>query len=399
MAQASVAAVRDSLIKCIFFCEFHPTAGPKITYQVPVNYISEETFSSISVYLIPKPELQHKLMTVNMCEMKVIGYPVGIDSAQYDRNRLMFNLCFVCDAKMRTIQYEPIVRKLANYLITLEQETNFILDESKKRQLPKIMSEILHDLNIKRSCSIPINDSTTIYLKVTTVHEAPCEVSDHDVPIFTASRPACTPSQWDLTTQQWDITAMQILPYIDGFRHVAKIAIEADVEVSLVKECIRNMLYYGIVQLIPLFLYSAVYTTTPEIRSLASDIALQKECIAYVARQGRPRPSFRSVFEMYCSFHLSNSVRDICSRTNPHGLGIDERKLVQFGVMKGLLRRIHKYPIDLKMSSNAPSKSKVVGKYCDGTHSYDDICAKTGLSYKELDDILDKDPNVCVCWK
>lgn len=55
-----------------------------------------------------------------MCEMKVIGYPVGLDSAEYDRNRLMFNLCFVCDAKMRTIQYEPIVRKLANYLTTLE---------------------------------------------------------------------------------------------------------------------------------------------------------------------------------------------------------------------------------------------------------------------------------------
>ncbi|KAH7972900.1 hypothetical protein HPB52_018514 [Rhipicephalus sanguineus] len=126
-------------------------------YQVPVNYISEETFSAISVYLIPKPELQHKLITVNMCEMKVIGYPVGIDSAEYDRNRLMFNLCFVCDAKMRTIQYEPIVRKLANYLTTLEQETNFIRNDAKKCQLPEIMSKILHDLNIKRSCSIPIS--------------------------------------------------------------------------------------------------------------------------------------------------------------------------------------------------------------------------------------------------
>ncbi|XP_037274224.1 GATOR1 complex protein NPRL2-like isoform X1 [Rhipicephalus microplus] len=395
----ALGTVRDSPIKCIFFCEFHPTAGPKIMYQVPVNYISEETFSAISVYLIPKPELQHKLITVNMCEMKVIGYPVGIDSAEYDRNRLMFNLCFVCDAKMRTIQYEPIVRKLANYLTTLEQETNFIRNDAKKCQLPEIMSKILHDLNIKRSCSIPINESTTIYLKVTTVHEAPRLVSDHDVPIFTASRPACTPSQWDLTTQQWDITAMQILPFIDGFRHVAKIAVEADVEVSLVKECIRNMLYYGIVQLIPLFLYSAVYATTPEIRTLATDTHVQKECISYVARQGRPRPTFRSIFEMYCSFHLSNSVRDVCARTNPHSLGIDERKLVQYGVMKGLLRRLHKYPIDLKRAADSTSKIKSVSKYFDGAHSYDDICAKTGMSYKELDDILDKDPNVCVCWK
>lgn len=354
-----------------------------------MDYISEETFNAISVYLIPKPELQHKLMTVNMCEMKVLGYPVGIDSDQYDRNRLMFNLCLVCDARMRTIQYESIVRKLAHYLITLEQETNFILDEEKKSQLPEIMAKILHDLNIKRSCSIPINDSTTIYLKVTPVHDDPPPVSDHDVPILREGRPARAPVRWDLTTQQ-------ILPYVDGFRHVAKIAVEADVEVSLVKECIRNLTYYGIVQLIPLFLYSAVYTTTPEIVNLATDHGLQKECIAYVARQGRPKPTFRSVFEMYCSFHQRSSVRDICSRTNPQALGIDERKLVQFGVMKNLLRRLQKFPIDLKGSS---SKAKGVSKYCDGTRSFDEICSKTGLSYRELDDILEKDPNVCVCWK
>ncbi|XP_064484095.1 GATOR1 complex protein NPRL2-like isoform X2 [Ornithodoros turicata] len=389
MAVGGVGGVRDSPIKCIFFCEFHPTAGPKVTYQVPMNYISEETFNAISVYLIPKPELQHKLMTVNMCEMKVVGFPVGIDSDQYDRNRLMFNLCFVCDAKMRTIQYESIVRKLAHYLMTLEQETNFILDEKKKRQLPEIMAKILHDLNIKRSCSIPINDSTTIYLKLTPVHDDPAPASDHDVPILRESRPACAPAQWDLTTQQ-------ILPYIDGFRHVAKIAVEADVEVSLVKECIRNLMYYGIVQLIPLFLYSAVYTVTPDIINLANDPSLQLECISYVARQGRPKPTFRSIFEMYCSFHQRSSVRDICSRTNPQALGIDERKLVQFGVMKNLLRRLQKFPIDLKYPS---SKAKGVSRYCDGTHSLDEICSKTGLSYKELEDILDKDPNICVCWK
>ncbi|KAH7972901.1 hypothetical protein HPB52_018515 [Rhipicephalus sanguineus] len=75
------------------------------------------------------------------------------------------------------------------------------------------------------------------------------------------------------------------------------------------------------------------------------------------------------------------------------------RKLVQYGVMKGLLRRLHKYPIDLKRAGDSTSKMKSVSRYFDGAHSYDDICAKTGMSYKELDDILDKDPNVCVCWK
>lgn len=54
------------------------------------------------------------------------------------------------------------------------------------------------------------------------------------------------------------------------------------------------------------------------------------------------------------------------------------RKLVQYGVMKGLLRRLHKYPIDLKRAGDSTSKIKSVSKYFDGAHSYDDICAKTG---------------------
>lgn len=35
---------------------------------------------------------------------------------------------------------------------------------------------------------------------------------------------------------------IQILPYIDGRSHVAKIAIEADVDNGLVKACIQNLL-------------------------------------------------------------------------------------------------------------------------------------------------------------
>ena len=44
--------------------EFHPTLGPKITYQVPEEYISRELFDTVQVYIITKPELQNKLITV-----------------------------------------------------------------------------------------------------------------------------------------------------------------------------------------------------------------------------------------------------------------------------------------------------------------------------------------------
>jgi hypothetical protein len=37
------------------------------------------------------------------------------------------------------------------------------------------------------------------------------------------------------------VILFQVLPYINGFNHVAKIAAEADVENNLVKACVQNL--------------------------------------------------------------------------------------------------------------------------------------------------------------
>lgn len=34
---------------------------------------------------------------------------------------------------------------------------------------------------------------------------------------------------------------LQILGYIDGFKHIGRIAAEADVDVNIVKACIQNL--------------------------------------------------------------------------------------------------------------------------------------------------------------
>lgn len=74
-------------IRCIFFSEFHPIVGPKITcqvnkyfvqstsfsklfttelncFQVPDNFISKDIFDNVSVYIIPKAQLQRSIITV-----------------------------------------------------------------------------------------------------------------------------------------------------------------------------------------------------------------------------------------------------------------------------------------------------------------------------------------------
>lgn len=49
---------------------------------------------------------------------KILGYPVRIDNKLYARNAFYFNFCFVFAPTTRTIVYEPVVRKLTEYMVS-----------------------------------------------------------------------------------------------------------------------------------------------------------------------------------------------------------------------------------------------------------------------------------------
>lgn len=397
-------------LECILFCEFHPIAGPKIVYQVPEDFISKEEFDCVAVYIIPKPELQSKLITVNALGHKFVGCPVSIENAKYSRNALLFNVCFVLRPTVDTIRFEGVVKKLAGYLTSLELEYGFISQEETKTSLPSILSEIFVELNKNGKCTVQIDEANTIHLKcnVATSSES-YSVLDHQVPVFICNKDALTSSEWDITTQQ-------ILPYIDGFNHVQRIAGEADVEISLVRMCIQDMVQHRVVKLIPIFQYSNVYIPTPEINQLTHDKRLQKECLDYIGKKGPSLPSFHDVFMLYCGLSPGVTVKDLCARYNPANLRVDERRLIQFGMVTGIIRRLHKYPVQLTthktaslpkshhrmrgrhQDSNA-NRFKLTDKWLDGNHSYDEICCKTGLAYQELEDIIEQDPHVVVIWK
>ncbi|XP_054339261.1 GATOR1 complex protein NPRL2 isoform X2 [Pongo pygmaeus] len=344
-------------IECIFFSEFHPTLGPKITYQVPEDFISRELFDTVQVYIITKPELQNKLITVTAMEKKLIGCPVCIEHKKYSRNALLFNLGFVCDAQAKTCALEPIVKKLAGYLTTLELESSFVSMEESKQKLVPIMTILLEELNASGRCTLPIDESNTIHLKVIEQRPDPPVAQEYDVPVFTKDKEDFFNSQWDLTTQQ-------ILPYIDGFRHVQKISAEADVELNLVRIAIQNLLYYGVVTLVS------------------------------ILQVGHKRASLRDVFQLYCSLSPGTTVRDLIGRHPQQLQHVDERKLIQFGLMKNLIRRLQKYPVRVTREEQSHP-----ARLYTGCHSYDEICCKTGMSYHELDERLENDPNIIICWK
>lgn len=66
----------------------------------------------------------------------------------------------------------------------------------------------------------------------------------------------------------------------------------------------------------------------------------------------RQPASLKSIICMYAGMTYGTTIRDLCIRFNPQALGINERKLVQFGVVEGLIRRIQKVDNKIEMVFN-----------------------------------------------
>lgn len=487
---------KEGPILSIFLSEFHNIAGPKIVYQYPENYVTKEVFDAVSVYIIPKPQIQKRIITVNVLGHKITGFPNEIKNPRYVRNALIFNLCFVCDSKSRTVHYEPAVKKLSEYLENLELENGFLSNDDSREQIPRMLRHILEELNARGECTVTVNlsdqklvaaeyserkvgdkgerrmsllsdrrhpigdgkigsqegherrmsmlpdlqqeeisqrvlrkpsdseskarrksfdgknkqglSTSVLHLKVVRIWPDPPHVLDHHVPILISERVLSQGEHWDLTTQQ-------VLPYIDGYAHVAKIAAAADVESNLVKACVENLLYYDQVRLLPIFQYSNIYTVTSNIGKLYDNHELQEECQRAVGKNSTSLPQLSHIMMLYCSMTYGVSVRDLCIRFNPQALNVDERRLIQFGLLHNLIRRLHQYPVFLSPDGGGgggaggvggapppqgtPSRLSAIHRLCNGSHSYDEICCRLGLTHKELHDKVERDPNIHVLWK
>ncbi|XP_034839220.1 GATOR complex protein NPRL2-like isoform X1 [Maniola hyperantus] len=424
---------REGPIRCIFLGEFHPIAGPKISCQFPEDYVSKELFDGISAYIIPKPQIQKCTMTINALGHKIVGYPIRIDSSRYERNMYLFNLCFVCDSWSKTVQYEPVVKKLGEHLTLMEEESGYVSRCSSK--LPTLLAHLLHDLNTFRKATL-VEGDTVMHLKVLEVRKDPAPVHDCDVPVLVASvglprpgrPPRVEPGEGENTQSQehldvedeepfevdldsdWDLTTRQLLPYINGYNHVSKIASDTNVEKTLVKSCIQNLVYYGVVTLLPVLKFSNMYRATPKLSRLFSDLELQKSCLSFIhnGSDTKEKPSISLVAGVLCALQQGSTLRAVCERV-AGAAQFDVRRLVVFAQIHGLVKCLRRYPVYVRNPSRphglragagaASGATSVVRRLFTGRHSADEICCLARVDMPTLDQIIDEDPNVAVIWR
>lgn len=304
------------------------------------------------------------MLTVVVDSFRILGYPICLRSPHYPRNEFLFNFCLVLDASTDFSPHLTVTLKLANLLRTLEEQSHFLSRDTSPPNSGKIyaLCEILlEDLNNYCEAMIPIDDANTLNIKLFPTYAPPPPLLPHHVPLSTVRLSA-------LVDPNWDLTMLLILPYIDGINSVRQIALLADADYKLVRKAISHLLYYNCIFLLDVFSFSAIYAPTAEMPSFIESEEMQAECARYVAippvethqlssrRTPSPSPSSSpnpnpipirgpQLAELYCALKQGQSVKSFYMEHAPTLRGIDIRRFITFGVIKGFLYRVHKYAL------------------------------------------------------
>ncbi|KAF9374983.1 Nitrogen permease regulator 2 [Podila verticillata] len=204
--------------------------------------------------------------------------------------------------------------------------------------MQNLIEQLIEDLNSYCECQIPIDSANTINLKLFPTYPNPAPVYDYQVPISTVNLEALIDVNWDMTMQR-------ITGYINGVSPVKRIAEYADVETGLARMCMEHLLYYGCIIMVDLFQFKNIYAVKMEMMRLTEDVTLQNECVSYVTLPDMHAPSFAKIFSLYCSLQYGVVLQDWIETNQIAEYNIDVRRFISFGVIKGFLYRVHKYPI------------------------------------------------------
>ena len=257
-------------------------------------------FDSISDFIITGNELADKVISIETHNLRVLSRPTIISNELYERNLFLSSVGFVlrkdCDAK----PYYPVLTKLSSLLRTMEIESQYLSKLGGKRgndqnantdslslgrlqnmniqhnqkpnqscsRLNNVLRSILINLNSQNAeCNLILNEANALNLKLFKPSKPIVDpVPDYAVPILL--RP-----EWQLQMFDLDLTVNWIVPKIDGLKYTRQLSQspEVDMDMEMVKACLRVLKHHELIAFVDIFKYSNVYEATPLAISILSN--------------------------------------------------------------------------------------------------------------------------------
>ncbi|KAG8774355.1 Nitrogen permease regulator 2 [Serendipita sp. 397] len=295
----------------------------------------------VSQFVIPRLDVCGRLTIFTTRKHRIVGFPVLIwDEGKYDRG-FQFNVCFVFLKEVDVSCYEPVVRKLARVLTACEIDHSFLTSPTTEYRMYPILEQLFADLNSYSETSIRIDRYNSIELRIFPHYPNPPIINSWDVPVPLI----------DITKRvepNWDLTMRKVVPFINGVDHVKKIAQKAEADIDLVKECMAQVMMYQCVMMVDIFQFSNIYTLCRPVMWLFADPAIYEECGPYIHKGEGEIPPWPRLAWWYARLKAPLTVGKWINQYDIDLEQIDVRRFITFGIIKGFLRRVHRWPIHLK---------------------------------------------------
>ncbi|KAI0178987.1 nitrogen permease regulator 2 [Hypoxylon sp. FL1284] len=424
-------------------------------------------FDVVREYVVPRKAFFNRFMTVNSPDGKysILGFPVSIPNERYHRNEFIFNFGLVVESEVDQIPYERLVRRLAVTFAEMERQHGYLSSDGRdgssssssgncgRRPIESLLEIIKEDLNNYGECMIPVDDANTLNMKLFPYHAAPAPVRGWHVPVPKMKLA-------DVVDPTWDLTLQKIIPHVDGVNDVRRVAWLADVSLPLTQIALQHLLYYDTILLLDMFFFGSCYAPRPGVHDfIANRDGLVDECAAYVCisspmpggsggggssdsaagqtagnvagsskdatveaaetigqrqrQKQEQQPQQQDVsnyqlIKLMTTFCVGRSVMEWIKLHQDAGFDVlrhvDVRRFVQFGVIKGLLYRVHKYVVSkqyleaLATGRRAPWLLRADGatrnddddgqdallRYADGCHCFDQIITELNMTDGEI---------------
>ncbi|KWU46349.1 nitrogen permease regulator 2, partial [Rhodotorula sp. JG-1b] len=450
----------------VFYAVFDPTLGPRVVHQIPEGSVATALstfpsrtptpaaldaatpatttteaaptranpvlfdFSSILDFVIPKPELCGHLITKATRTSKILGFPQRIvdeekyhgSKSVYNRNAFIFNVCFVFDRDAELSVYEPVVRKTGRSLSALEEHSSLLSSPPPGFSMANLLEQLYLDLNAYFETSIPLL-GVDLDVGLFPFYMNPPEVRTWQVPVAVTNLE-------QMKTRSWDVTLYKVCSFIDGVNHVKRIAELAEVDLYLARQCIQHLVYYNAVITTDIFQFSNSYALLPDIADAvqyaeeedggATDLPTECENYVFSGERDTALVPFATLLSYYSQLRPGYSLAEWIEALSLDSQPIDIRRMIQFGVIKGFLRRVYAYPIwldhpNLQQQQTLATQQRggtdnddnwgedsttttmllpsvsyppSLAMMFDGTHHTDEICLKYSCSWRTLELVL-----------
>ena len=237
-------------------------------------------------------------------------------------------------------------------------------------------------------------------MKLFPVHDYPPPVQAWHVPVSKLNFA-------DYMDDTWDLTMKKVVSQIDGVKDIRLIAHSADVSLNLTKIAIRHLLFYKSVLMLDMFLFGNIYAPTPDMVTFISRPEMQQECEEYVWHGPRVTGVRFWLCRLFTSLTVGRTLKEwvmlhITQDNFNANEFVDVRRFIQFGIIKGLIHRVHAYPVSseyITTGKNPKGNGNGIGngneawlKYVDGCHCFDQITVERNMVQAKIVDQLKKFP-------